>query len=281
MGATRLPSCKEVDAEWSACSSEEEDINDDNACSLDQSSSMTSSSMFKRQMSAPVQFARQVSAPANRMPSCEEVLSDEPEIEPEEDDSDLFEPMSAPNRQISNFSTKTPSRQVSAMSNWSAQDWEPIGHSGIQRQETDEKWPSWNGSLGKDALESADSEPLAPVSQDNGSTGAPLFMTFTPMNLTTENVDMQSMAAMLQNCGAMYTYQLPQDNAGHNPYPRKRESLIDLAKQEQEQKAAIRADASKSSSIKFCPWCGGRFQPSFKFCVFCGNSFSGVVPNCP
>jgi hypothetical protein len=261
------------------------------------------SSMFKRQMSAPVQrsqgmFMRQVSAPANRMSSCEEVISEEPEIEPEEDDSDLFQPMRAPARQMSimsNLSTKSPSRQVSAMSNWSMQDWEPIGQSGIQRQETDENWPSWNGSFGKDALESTASESPASVESSDGdpqetqSTGAPLFMNFTPLNLTTENIDMQSMAAMLQSCGTFYTYQLPpaspQDDIGHNPYPRKRESLIDLAKQQQEQKAAAaaanRSDASKSSDFKFCPWCGGRFQPSFKFCVFCGNSCSGVATNSP
>mmetsp|Transcript_52807 Transcript_52807/g.83850 ORF Transcript_52807/g.83850 Transcript_52807/m.83850 type:complete len:315 (-) Transcript_52807:66-1010(-) len=284
VGATRLPSCKEVDAdtsdpEWSPRSSEDDGINADHVSNLEQDVFMMSSNAFKRQVSAPASPGS-VLIGHNRLPSCEEIVPDEPEFEPDEDDLgdevDHFQSMLAPTRQMSamsSFSAKGPSRQVSAVSNWSAQDWEPIGVSSIQRQETDERWPAYDG---KDALAPADSEQLGSVSHGSEPASEPCVYTWMVPNVGNDHIDMNSVTVMPLTCSPMYTWQFvaptkPQDQADLK-YGRKRESLIDLAKQQQEQKSGNQGEAPKSTSIKFCPWCGGRFQSSFKFCVFCGNA---------
>merc|ERR1712087_915573 len=88
------------------------------------------------------------------------------------------------------------------------------------------------------------------------------------------SVDMHAVPPMFPQ---LYIWQIPPqtkqpETADQPPFQRKRESLIDLAKQQQEQKARNHGGAPASTSIKFCPWCGGNIQPNFKFCVFCGSS---------
>jgi hypothetical protein len=296
----------------SSPSAKEDTFNEDDVSSLDQDMPMVGTNMFKRQVSAPVRlskgmFMRQVSAPVHRLSICEESVPDlsEPEWEPDEDDLDVdhdpFQSISGPGRQISIISDG-PCRQVSAMSNFSSQDWEPIGLSSIKRQGTDEQWPTWRGKdplidgeqlgpawrgkdpfihgeqlgsawRGKDPL--IDGEQLDPVSHGSEESAKPYMNMWMPPK---SQVDTHAMPAMFPQ---LYIWQLPPqakpDSAFQPPF-RKRESLIDLAKQQQEQQA-VNEDAPKSSSMKFCPWCGGSIQPNFKFCVFCGNAFSARTNN--
>jgi hypothetical protein len=205
-------------------------------------------------------FLRQISAPVSGSAINLDEDSDEPEWEPglddEEDDVnvDQFQSIPAPSRQvsvISNHSGKGPSRQLTAMSNLSGFDWEPVGASGMKRQQTDEKWPTWNG---KD-----------PRVDSHEETAIPCVTSPMGPNPTT--------AAMLQTWGTMSAFQSAgqpklEDCFDNFPFRRKRDSLIDLAKQEQEEKDGH----SKSLEINFCCWCGNKCRPSFKFCVFCGNA---------
>jgi hypothetical protein len=168
------------------------------------------SSMFTRQTSAPVRlskglFTRQVSAPVHHLPIREESSPDlsEPEWEPEEDDLDMdpFPAISGPVREISDFSTKAPSRQVSS------QDWEPIGLSSIKRQSTDEQWPTWHG---KDPLSvNIDSQQLGAVSYGSEETSHPFMNMNMNMNMWApppKDVDINAMAAAFPQ---LYIWQLP------------------------------------------------------------------------
>lgn len=250
---------------------------------------MTTDSLFKRQVSAPVQlskglFMRQISAPVHRLSICEENALTEPEWEPDDEDDlngDAFQSIAPPVRQISvmsDVSAKAPERQVTAMSNMSGQDWEPIGASTIRRQSTDEQWPTWHGKdpLTERVQPNSDSHTVDEISD-------PYTAPWMPMMQPSDGMDMLAMPAMLPQ---LYTFVLPptmqMDHGEQPPFRRKRESLIDLAKQQQEEKAANAGNAgsaAKSSDIKFCPWCGGNFLPDFKFCVFCGNEFDARKRN--
>lgn len=267
---------------------------------FDQEISVIKTSMFKRQVSAPGRlgkgiFARQLSAPVHRLAICEERIQDtstddeldgdglNADFDLDEDglNADLkpFQPSTALTRQISvmsDLSAKAPSRQVTAMS-----DWEPISGSNMKRQETDEQWPTWNG---KDPL--IDNDELGSdangMAQTFGACGYPCRT--LPIMLA-DDMNMQAMSATQPPMQYYYVEFLPQanlpENADQAPFPRKRESLIDLAKKQQEQDAARRGDAAASDDIKFCPWCGGSFRPSFKFCVFCGNEFCSRKSTAP
>jgi hypothetical protein len=204
--------------------------------------------------------ARVQSGGPERRLSLEEIEQDpvEPDCEPDVDDLDcdanLFQHISPPTRQmsiLSNYSAKGPSRQVTAMSNLSELDWEPAG---FKRQQTDECWPTYQ----------------APSGNEQAST---LFLSnlVTPSQSTETSNDMR--AANASQFGARAKH----DDAGDLQFRRKRESLIDLAKQQEEQAARKDGPAPKSAGCKFCPWCGGSVRPSFRFCVFCGNA----VPQFP
>jgi hypothetical protein len=206
-------------------------------------------------------LTRQISAPAAGSPTHCDEDSDEPEWEPDVDDEDLddmdqFQSMPAPSRQISvlsNYSAKDPSRQFSSMSNLSGLDWEPIGGSGIRRQQTDENWPIWIGPP------RGDSEHKQPSAPDWTSPGALALQHGRTMcawqPVSPGKTEAKAEAKM-------------DDNVEQLPFRRKRESLIDLAKQEQEGQQA----GTEHSGSKFCCWCGGKCRPSFRFCVFCGNA---------
>jgi hypothetical protein len=162
-----------------------------------------------------------------------------------------------------------------------------------KRQAADQQWPTWlekDSLFGSDLLSAIshdskqhDSKPLSALSQPH----VPTWMPPSPTNYVDmpaappspiNYVDMPAMPAAVPQ---LYIWQLPpqtkqpESTLGQPPFQRKRESLIDLAKQrQQEQQAANAGDDKEPSGIKFCPWCGGSFQPNFKFCVFCGNQFS-------
>jgi hypothetical protein len=262
----------------------EEGLDESDLCSFDQDIFAIKTSMFKRQLSAPGRLSkgsltRQISAPMHRLLICEETAQDSSEPEREDDldgddlnsDLDPAQPTSGPARQISimsDLSAKAPSRQVTSMSTVSAQDWEPISAANLKRQETDEQWPTWKG---KDPL--VDKEQLGPNSQSIDQSSDHCANSWMPLMMSPDDINVQAMSAMLPQ---FYTWQIfPQtnqpDNSDQPPFRRKRESLIDLAKQQQEKKEERK---EVDASVKFCPWCGGSFNPSFKFCVFCGNEFS-------
>lgn len=190
-------------------------------------------------------------APEPAEPDCE------PDVDEIDPDEDQFQAILAPARQMSimsNFSAKPPSRQVTAMSNFSEQDWDqPVG---FKRQQTDEYWPTWNG---KD------------LPKDNEQHDQTVVQSLT--NLMTpypsaDNNDMRQLYA------SQLVSQTKEDSCDQFQFRRKRESLIDLAKQQQEKGSG--KDAPKNAGVKFCPFCGGNVQPSFKFCVFCGSG----IPQC-
>jgi hypothetical protein len=240
---------------------------------LDQETNTLSNNMFKRQVSAPVRlsqgmFTRQLLAP-------------EPELEPDEDelDEDPFNSLAAPTRQMSVMSGG-PSRQVSA-----TQEWDPIRASNIQRQSTDELWPSYQSN---DALQPSSSGNLSNIEQlgfglhGSEQSSEPALSTWMFPQQCTDSGDVHAVPTMFQGCGAMYAWQLvpphQQNNADQLAFRQKRESLIDLAKKQQELRIESQGEgeAPKASSIKFCPFCGGKFMPSFRFCVFCGQSCSDI-----
>lgn len=279
-------------------------FSEDTADIFDQDISMIKHSMFKRQASAPGRlskgmFARQISAPVHRLTVCEERNQDTSEddeldedlnsdLKPcdqlDEDDLnadlDLFQPSTAPTRQISvmsDLSAKAPSRQVTSMS-----DWEPISASNMKRQATDEQWPTWNG---KDPL--IDNDQLGSDANSITQTSDPYTnpCTTLPMLLSGADMKMPPISRTQPPMQYYYVEFLPQANlpesAEQASFPHKRESLIDLAKKQQEQDAARRGDAAASGDIKFCPWCGGSFRTSFKFCVFCGKEFCSHKSTAP
>jgi hypothetical protein len=290
-------------------------------------------SLFRRQVSAPVRlskglFTRQVSAPVHHLSIREESVPElsDPEWEPDEEDGldkDPFQSIAAPARQISLMSdSKGPSRQVTSMSNLSAQDWEPIGSSSLKRQATDEQWPTWHGrdplidseQLGRAADQQSpiwlgdslfSNDLLSAISHDSkqhdrkhlNAMSPPYTPTWMPPSPTNYvdmpaapqspagYVDLPAAPAMPAAVPQLYIWQLPPQTkqpesapgqlAGQPPFQRKRESLIDLAKQRQQEQQAAKAGGDPApSGIKFCPWCGGSYNPNFKFCVFCGNQFS-------
>jgi len=233
-------------------------------------------SLFKRQLSdesnrrdpgtVTWQEAARLSEGLIRQPSSDEVAQDsaEPDCEPDVDDLDLdvdqFQTIPAPARQMSimsNYSAKAPSRQVTAMSNFSEQDWGPLG---FKRQQTEECWPTWN-----------DKQPQSDIGQF-GSLSLGSEQTFVPC--------LSSLLAPYASAGSLDMRPIfaQDDGADQFQFRRKRESLIDLAKQqqEQEQEAGKSGGAKKPIPAKFCPFCGGNVQPAFRFCVFCGAE----VPLC-
>lgn len=233
-------------------------------------------SLFKRQLSEESnrrdpgtvtwQEAARLSEGLIRQPSSDEVAQDsaEPDCEPDVDDLDLdvdqFQTIPAPARQMSimsNYSAKAPSRQVTAMSNFSEQDWGPVG---FKRQQTEECWPTWN-----DKEPQSDIGQFSSLSLGNEQTFVPCLSSLLAPYPSAGSLDMRPVFAQ-------------DDGADHLQFRRKRESLIDLAKQqqEQEQEAGKSGGAKKPIPAKFCPFCGGNVQPAFRFCVFCG----AAVPLC-
>jgi hypothetical protein len=206
-------------------------------------------------------LTRQISAPVVSSPTHCEDDSDEPDMEPDvddEDDNDMdqFQSVPAPSRQISvlsNYSTKDPSRQFSAMSNMSGLDWEQLGGSAFRRQQTDENWPMWIEPSRGDSEHKQASTP-------DWTTPSALAMQHarTPMCAWQPVAPAKTEAKVEAKMD---------DNVEQLPFRRKRESLIDLAKQEQGQPVGTQHTGSK-----FCCWCGGKCRPSFRFCVFCGNA---------
>jgi hypothetical protein len=203
----------------------------------------------------------------------------EPELEPDEDlDQDFDRFQSIPS-------------QCQETSEYSVNEWEPIVPTNIKRQETDENWPSWNG---KD-LPSESEQCLDVSSSSEQAHDLWCENQWMLPHMSAFDFNMESMAALIQSNGpiydsngTMYAYvepvypiqlenyvepvrQTQQEQHVDAFSRRRRESLIDIAKQQQEKE-----EASKhvDASVKFCPWCGGKFEPSQKFCVFCGNSFN-------
>jgi hypothetical protein len=267
------------------CYIEEDDLVDSDVeqCMIKQShvsAPVRSSKNFQRQVSAPVH--------SSRLANCKEDVdgSVEPELEP---DINEFDNIPGPSRQVSvmsDFSTKGPSRQVSAMSSWSVKEWDPSGTPTIKRLETEEAWPSWadtNPQLQPRHSSTAQLEDEDQSSSAEEESSTTFMIPYPPMGAANMIVNPSALAGMMQAYGPLYGFQpyVPVKQAHGStrpPFQRKRESLIDLAKQRKEQQASLggarsakHENVAASAEVKFCGWCGGRVLPNSKFCVYCGN----------
>jgi hypothetical protein len=290
----------------------EEHVNQEHAESFDEKTLINGSSMLKQQASES---------------SCEnfDKFVGEPEKEPDGDDldedtveasfegasrqvtdmpdsseaslqvidvPDCSEKDSADRRKIEeNASFLGDSLRVTTWADCNDEDWEPVRRSGIQRQDTDEKWPTYSVDVPESETDNVNPliESRPPGTFFPPSREEPLEQTVDAMNMATmvpyPSVDAMNMATMVaypsinaMNMAPMIPHygtvcvlplfpQTMQDGGNLRTARKKRnkrESPLDKAKREK----------GHDNDIKFCPWCGGRFRPEYNFCMYCGGEYN-------
>jgi hypothetical protein len=228
---------------------------------LHQDAPMISNSIHKHQASEP---------------TCEGIIpfSSEPELEPDGKWNDV-------NADTCHSNTKT-HRVMQVSSDFGEDDWEPIAASSIQRQETDENWPTWNpsadngppGTFYRHSNQQAPEEAYEPApgtwvqASEEAYEPAPgtwvvPYVSGGAYATEANGPSVETACTWLPVAPSMQEHRSRRRVLLKRP---KRESPLDIAKRQLQQNTAI----------KFCPWCGGKCGPSFKFCMYCGEAYDSV-----